>query len=115
MSASRVKSHPKRPLELRLELATMAGFKCTHCKCTYKYRKNLQRHVKSKHSGVEIETNARRGGRSTGSRDVITVKPISHGVRTWIDMYEAYILRLQLLHVLYVAKSVHVPAILKCT
>ena len=45
----------------------MAEFKCTQFECKYKQRSSLVNHLKSKHPSVEIETNVRGAGRSTGS------------------------------------------------
>ena len=68
VSVDRVKSCSKQPLILRLRIvAVMAEFECTQCKCKYKHRRSLVNHLKSKHSSVEIETNVRGAGRSTGS------------------------------------------------
>ena len=44
----------------------MAEFKCTQCECKYKHRRSFVNHLKPKHPSVEIETNVRGAGRSTG-------------------------------------------------
>ena len=61
------------------------------------------RMLKLKRTLVELEEVLNRD-----STNVISVAVIFQSGVTWIDMYEAYILRLQHLLVLYVAKSVHV-------
>ena len=45
----------------------MVNFQCAHCECTYKHRKTLLQHRRSKHAGIPIETNSRGASKSTGS------------------------------------------------
>ena len=47
--------------------ATMVNFQCAHCERTYKHRKSLLKHMKSKHPNVIIEKRTRGAGKNVGS------------------------------------------------